>query len=371
MAIRVLHVIDHLGYGGAPVVVKNIVESAADAGVVHTVLALRANPRPIHIDAPVITLPYHKFSPRIFSAIPAVCREHRIDIVHAHLQKSIIGTLLVGRRCGVPVIVHGHGPIFGEGYGRVYRTMLRMLRRRVSRVIANSDATRLEMHRAAGIPLEHIDVVGNFIDLARFDPSVYDRGRARSDLGLKPDDIAIGFAGRFDACKGIDLLLHAAARLCDEDRRYRIILVGYGREEQGLRRLVAELDLRDRVIFTGLHENPAEVMAGFDMAVIPSRREAFGIVAVELMAMRVPVIASAVGGLPELVRHDQTGLLLGELSAEGIFRAVRELAGDHDLRNRLIRNGAELARQFDGRKQMEAINRIYLKLCPPAPSATY
>lgn len=359
MKIRVLHVIDHLGYGGAPFVVKNVVERMPADRVESRVCALRPNPRALPIDAEVTTLRCGKYSPAAVRAIAALCRTERIDIVHAHLQKAVISSLLAGFLHRVPLILHEHGPIFRGGTGCLYRASLGLLGRRADAVIANSAAAASAVRRAlrgADVP---VTVVGNFIDLERFDPDRQDRAAARRTLALGERDFAVGFVGRLDRAKGADLLLDAAAILKGGDVSWRFILVGDGPERRRLEEQSRRLGLDGVVTFAGLQENTATVMRAFDAGVVPSRREAFGIAALELMRMRVPVIVSSVGGLPELVENGQTGLVLERLDAQSIAQSIQRLARDDGLRVGLGRNAFERAGRFDGREAVRQIIEVY------------
>ena len=363
MSIRVLHVIDHLGYGGAPIAVKNIVENLDRNRIESIVCALRTNPRALPIAAKLINLAHHKYDPFALVAIASLCKEHKIDIIHAHLQKSVVSCLLASLFCDAKIIIHEHGPIFRGGSGFIYRLLLKTLSSRAAAAIANSNATEAALSRTTSLDDASIFVVANFIDVARFDCALYDRDKARETLGMGADRIVVGFVGRLDSCKGVDLLIDSAAILCREDERYHFVIVGEGAQRQQLEAMVNRLELGERVAFTGLCENPAEIMRAFDLAVVPSRREAFGIAAVEFMRVKVPVIASAVGGLVEVVRHEKTGLLLDELSAGSIAEAVRRLVRESPLREKLINDAEVFSRQFDGREQLTQITAIYEKLC--------
>ncbi len=365
MKTTVMHVIDHLGYGGAPTVVKNIVENMKDDSVENIVCALRKNPRPLPVSAETVDLDSHKFDPFTCIKIARLARKRNIDIIHAHLQKSILSALVASFFCGSKVIIHEHGPVFRGGTGCFYRLGIRMLRSRVTHAIANSAAAKRALQRASKIDGDFISVVENFIDSTRFDPERYDRIQSRKKLKISNEAMVIGFVGRLDRCKGVDILLNAARTLLACNRGYRFVIVGYGAEEHNLRRLARELAISEQVTFTGLCENPAAAMAAFDLAVIPSRREAFGITAVELMAMGVPVIASTVGGLPELIENERTGLLLAELNPEQIAAAVKKLASDPDLRTTLAENARNFAKQFDGTRQIEELRQIYRTISSP------
>ena len=353
--------IDHLGYGGAPFVVKNIAERI-DAGRIETfVCAMRTNPEAIPIKTTLINLGYHKYNPFVFFAIAKLCKEHKIDVIHAHLQKSIICCLLASFFCKAKIIVHEHGPIFRGGTGFIFRWLLKAFRSRATVAIANSQAAKTALVQAAGFDEKSVIVVSNFIDLAQLDRPLYDRDKARDKLGVAGDNIVVGFVGRLDPCKGVDLLLEAAAMLCKNDERYRFVIVGNGTQRKKLQDQALRLGLKEKIIFTGLCKNTAEVMIAFDMAVVPSRREAFGIAAVELMQMRIPVIASAVGGLVEVVRHEETGILLDELSPKAITEAIEKLGRDRSLRESLADKAEIFSRKFDGREQLGQLTEIYEK----------
>lgn len=362
MRIRVLHVIDHLGYGGAPFVVKNIVERMPAERIESTVCALRPNPRPLPVDATVITLKSGKYSLAGIRSIASLCAEHQIDIVHAHLQKALISSLLARPRFTGGLVLHEHGPIFRGGTGCVYRWFLRRFGSRADAVIANSQAAARALKRTMGNPDMPITVVPNFIDLERFNPDRYDAGIARESLGLSKGRFVVGFIGRLDRAKGADLLVDAAARLPRDERAWCLYLVGDGPERPRLEERIRRLGLEGIVMLSGLHENPAAVIRAFDMAVVPSRREAFGIAALESMRMRVPVIVSPVGGLPELVRDGETGIVLPRLDAEAIAKAIRRLASDDALRDRLAHNAFEHTGRFDGAGAVQQIVEIYQRL---------
>jgi glycosyltransferase involved in cell wall biosynthesis len=363
MKIRVLHVIDHLGFGGATIAVKNIVENLTDPQIDSFICALRQNPVPVNIRANVISLKCHKYSPRSIPAIARLSKQYRIDIIHAHLEKSIISSLFASFLCNSKLVIHEHGAILRGRKGCIYRFLLRLLHSRAAVVIANSQATKSALNQTAGFAKQSIWTIDNFVDPARFDYRAYDRKKTRAGLGITEDTIVVGFVGRLDYCKGADLMLDAAAALCKSDEQFCFLIVGDGPERKKLEESSLRLGLEHKVIFAGLSENPAEVICGFDIAVVPSRREAFGIAAVEFMRMRIPVVASAVGGLAELVQHEETGILLDSLNENSIAEAIKRLAENPALRRSLSDNAEVFSRKFEGKQQLKQIKDLYRKLC--------
>lgn len=362
MKIRVLHIIDHLGYGGAPFVVKNLVERMPADQVQSYVCALRPNPRPLPIDATTITLKSAKYSLAAMRSVPKLCEEHRIDIVHAHLQKAVIVALLARSRFAAGLVLHEHGPVFRGGSGCVYRWTLRRFGSRADAVIANSQAAAVAIKQTIHDPHLSVIIVPNFIDVERFDPDRYDRKAVRESLGLTEERFVVGFVGRLDRAKGVDLLVDAAARLPRDERSWCIYLLGDGPEKVPLAKRIRRLRLERIVVLAGLHENTARVMRAFDLAVVPSRREAFGIAALELMRMRVPVIVSPVGGLPELVQDGETGIVLPRLDAQSITQGIRRLASDEILRDCLARRACDHAGRFDGKDVVQQVVEVYQRL---------
>jgi glycosyltransferase involved in cell wall biosynthesis len=348
-----------MGYGGAPVVVKNITDNYESEQVEAYVCALRTNPKAIPLETKQFNLRYGRYNPCSILAIAKLCRQYDIDIVHAHLQKSIVSSLLASFFCSSRIIIHEHGAIFRGGTGFIYRFLLKILGWRAARAIAVSQATKAALQRVTGLSDEQVGVVYNAVDFARFERLDYDREESRRALGISDDKTVVGFVGRLDRCKGADLLLDGAAKLLKGSDDYHFVVVGDGAERERLVAQSRKLGLESNVTFTGLLTNPAEVISAFDIAVVPSRREAFGITAVEFMRMGVPVIASGVGGLPELVRNGETGILLESLSAEQIADAVSKLAGDDLLREKLTSNAQTFSRQFDVANQGEKIVGIY------------
>jgi glycosyltransferase involved in cell wall biosynthesis len=181
-------------------------------------------------------------------------------------------------------------------------------------MVANSDAAKSALVMSLRYSEVPIAVVPNFIDVAQFDPDRYDRDSIRESLGFGRDQFVVGFVGRLDRAKGPDLLVEAAALLRNQGDSRRFLIVGAGPERERLAGRIRKLNLDRIVVLAGLHENPATLMRAFDTGVVPSRREAFGIAALEMMRMKVPVIVSPVGGLPELVRDGRTGIILSQLS---------------------------------------------------------
>jgi len=362
MAIRVLHIISSLELGGAQVCVKYLVENAG-SGVEPFVYPLRCGRTDISVNGEVAKLAYPNYDVRKFFSILRLCREHRIDIIHAHLEKPILGGLLASYFCNSHVVIHEHGPIFRSGWRqKIYRLGLRLLAGRATVVLAVSEAVAKELAAKAKVKPDRIRVVHNAVNLDRFKPDEQKRRQFREQLGAGKDDIVIGYAGRLAYVKGVDLLVEAMGLLAEKSSRYLLVLVGQGRQREYLEKLTERLGISRRVKFLGFCDNVAEIMTAFDIGVVPSRQEAWGIVALELMSMKVPLVCSGVEGLAEIATDDETALLTSRNTAEEIAGCIERLTGDEALRGRLAQAGRQKSEEFSVGEYVRKIEQIYAEL---------
>ena len=363
MAIRVLHIISSLELGGAQVCVKYLVENAG-SGVEPFVYPLRYGRIDISVNGEVAKLAYPNYDVRKFFSILRLCRKHHIDIIHAHLEKSILGGLLASYFCkGCVVVVHEHGPVFRVGWRqKIYRLGLRLLAGRAAVVLAVSEAVAKELAAKIKVKPDRIRVVHNAVNLDRFKPDEQKRRQFREQLGAGKDDIVIGYAGRLAHVKGVDLLVEAMGLLGDKSQHYLLAIVGEGEQREYLEKLTERLGISRRVKFLGFCDNVAEIMTAFDIGVVPSRQEPLGIVALELMSMKVPLVCSGVEGLAEIVTDDETALVTSQNTAEEIAGCIERLTGDEALRGRLAQAGRQRSERFSVAEYVRKIEQIYAEL---------
>jgi len=358
--IRVLHVIDHLGLGGGQKSIKNIVENMHSDKFLNIVCALRPVNKAIKIKAEVVTLNYGKWNPFVFFAFMKLCRGKKIDIIHSHTRKATVFSLLACYFCSAAVIVHERGAIFQKGLtNSIYRLLLRMFQGKASKLIANSQTTSNEILRILPKSKSRIFAIRNAVDYTEFDNCEISYNQAREMLGVTSNDIILGYAGRLHYVKGVDILLNAVALLVRQSVNYVLVLAGDGRQRASLERLAGKLQIKGNVKFSGTYDNVSEIMAACDIAVVPSRYDAFGRVALEFMRMKVPLVCSGRDGLAELVEDGVTALVPPENTAEEIARAVKLLVKNKQLRQKLIDNAYEFSKQFSISEHVSQIENIY------------
>lgn len=294
----------------------------------------------------------HRTFPRLEKNLFAGLREFRrglrelIDVfspgvVHVHAAAELALLVRTVTRT-IPVVLTTHGFAVSNPDAN-YRLAARVCRlARVERIIGVS-RSEARMLQRGGVTESHLRVVHNGI------PDIEEPPIDWRERLVWPDEApVIGAVGRLEHVKGFHLLLDALAALPDNlgpswSHPARLIIVGDGSERDALERQAAELGLAERVHFAGYRPDAYRAPGGFDVMVMPSLHEALPLACVEAMAAGCPVIASSVGGLPELVRDGETGLLVPAGDASAIEEALRTVLGDMELAHRM---GANARRRF-------------------------
>jgi glycosyltransferase involved in cell wall biosynthesis len=181
----------------------------------------------------------------------------------------------------------------------------------------------------------------------------------RREFGIDPDNKIVICVGRLVWFKGHRFLLKSFARLLSKGTAATLILVGEGGERDGLHALARELDISDDVLFIGHDPRGPALAAGADALVLASSYEPFGRVLIEAMSSGVPVIGTACGGIPDIIRHEENGLLVSYDDTEELASAMERLLADEALRERCIRGGSESVKTtFSLRNRTQDIEEI-------------
>jgi len=301
-------------------------------------------------------------------AIMAEARESRTDVIHAHWAiPTGPAAVLAARKLGVPSVITMHGgDVYvnpEQGYDfptRWYvRPALRWTLRHAGALTAITEDCRQHALRA-GAPDDHIRLVFNGTDLRRFSPG--ENGSA-PDLQFGPNMI---FACRqLFPRKGIRFLLEAAAQLKPKFPDLKVVLAGDGFERPELARLAGDLGIGSDVTFLGWVPNadlPPYYRAAA-VSVIPSLEEGFGIPAAEAMGCEVAVVASDAGGLPEVVEHGVTGLVVRRGDSGALAQAIGSLLADPARRRMMGQAGRQRAlRLFDWDRTAEQFEQLYAEV---------
>jgi glycosyltransferase involved in cell wall biosynthesis len=290
--------------------------------------------------------------------LAAWLRREEIDLVHAHMFRAeVIGTR-AAVAAGVPVImatVHSSRVRSVEDMA-----LLASLTPAMDRLIVPSDAIEHKV-RHEGRDAARFAVIPNGVDLSRF------RGPApacqlRRELGVPGEAPLVGVVARLEREKGHRFLLEAWPSVLAVCPAARLVIVGEGSESDALRAQARSLGSRvaASVHFTGRREDIAAVTADLDVAVLPSLREAQGISILEAMARRRPVVASAVGGIPEVITSGVDGILVPPADPGGLAAGIVALLSDPALRERIAEAGYRtVAERYSIDAQVKRIEAVY------------
>ena len=293
----------------------------------------------------------------------------RPAIVHTHSGKAGVLGRWAARMARVPIIIHGvHGPSFGKWQGAAANTVFRAAERSAGRVtdffIAVAQAM-VDQYLAAGIgrPEMYARVFSGF----RLEPFLAAKNdpEARGKFGLKPEHFVIGKIARMTELKGHDDLFKIAPELFKAAPNARLLLVGGGPWEERFKRQASEFGIAEKIVFTGL-VRPAEIpeLAGImDVLVHLSYREGLPRALPQAMAAGKPVVAFDCDGAGEVCMTAKTGFLIPPGDDRTLLDALRILARDADLRERLGEAGREFVRdRFPVERMVEDTHQIYLRL---------
>ena len=377
---KVLHIITRLDRGGSAEAVMQLVEGLQRDGYpVKLVTGRTVEPQEDlsafsrRTGVPVISVQELKREVSPVDDLIALGKLMRLigrerpEIVHTHSSKAGILGRSAARLMGCPVIVHfPHGHVFYGYFGRL-RTWAVILVERLAARITHCIFTLTELGKREHLRFkvaepEKFVTVPCGIDLAKFSSPRRSPAEVRAEFGFSPSDIVAGYVGRLVPIKGCEYFLYALELTRRRRSEIKGIIVGDGPLREELEELAKGLGLSESVVFAGVREDIPEIMHALDLFVLTSLNEGLGRVLLEAMACGVPVVASRVGGVAEIVLHRETGLLVPPKDPEEIAGAILEILNDGEKAELFSRKGKERARAFDVTRMLERTEEVYERL---------
>lgn len=300
----------------------------------------------------------HEWDLRWAARLRRLVRDRRYDVVHIH-SPYVAGVARIALRAlpaGVrPRIVYTeHLPWWG--YVRPTRVLNRLTyglddaNLAVSRTVVESMPSRIR---------DRVGVVVQGIFPDRVRDQLRHRDAVRAELGVGRDEVVVGTVAHLRPQKGYPILLEAARRVLDEGLPVRFVAVGRGPQEAEIRAIHARLGLGDRFILMGFRQDATRVMAGFDVFALASHNEGLPLALMEALALGIPVVATAVGGIPEGVTDGVEALLTPPSRPELLADAIETLVRDPVLRARMSAAAADRGRAFDIRGSARRVEEVY------------
>ena len=401
-AIRVIHVITRLDMGGSAqetlltvsslnpqnyevILIKG---STSESAMTSTELQSANQQLAAACDrgVEIINLPslVRRISPwndlKTFVLLWSLIRRHKPHIVHTHTSKAGVLGRLAAWLAGVPIIIHKpHGHVFYGHFGprlsRLFLFIERLLGGITDQVVALTPMEARDYLSLRVLKADKISTIHSGVELNRYHITEKERQQKKKELGISPDSLVVGYVGWLIPIKGVTYLVNAMARVAEKYPKSLLVLVGKGddkgEEEVHLRKQVEHVGLADKVRFLGWRSDVDEIMGCFDIFVLPSLNEGMGRVLVEAMAAGLPIVASRVGGIPDLVKDGQNGLLVPAADAPALAKAISDLLADKEKRNRMGKAGKKICRAYSAEAMVEKIDNLYAELlekCSHSPN---
>jgi glycosyltransferase involved in cell wall biosynthesis len=292
-----------------------------------------------------------------------------IDLLHTHSYKPNLYARLAGLPCragGLKIAAHYHNQYDNKWEKDGSLTLERMLSRASDALLAVSGSVREHVAERLAIAPERVDVILNGVEAERF--AGLDPAAARAKFGLAPGRPVAGIVGRISQQKGQEDFLRAARLLADRFPEALFLVVGSADDDKLLARtqaLAGELGLGDAVRFTGHVTDMPALYAALDVLVAPSRWEGFGLMLVEAMAAGKPIVASAVGAIPEVLGGSGAGILVPPADPAALAQAVAPLLADPGARAAMGAAGRERAGDFSWEASGRRLAAVYDRILGP------
>ncbi|MGC2110618.1 MAG: glycosyltransferase [Candidatus Korobacteraceae bacterium] len=370
-----MHVLDRLDVGGTEKAMMKMIGGLEPDLFEHYICTLRGTTNAAKQWTSGVTLlnagregaAFQFNVPRLVRVMKAV----RPMIVHSRNWGGI-EAIVAARLAGVPVSLHSeHGYELDMRSGLpLHRRLLRHFVYRMGSAVATVTEELRNYHAAqAWWKPQTMNVLYNGVDGHEFSPQPQVRDAVRRQLGIPVDAVVVGSVGRMVALKDFMSLLKAAKVLVMEIPKLHIILVGSGPELSALREYVASCDqLAERVVFPGTVDNVADLLNAMDIFVLPTLMEGMSNTLLEALAVGLPVIATRVGGNPEVVAEGVCGHLFAPQDVPGLASLLRTLLRDSRVRAEFGRAARERAlREFSLEAMVRRYRDLYIDLIVHQP----
>ena len=329
--MRILHVIDTLDFGGAEKVLVALANGFAAQHEVSVCCLSHIGELARELD-PKVSVWAMGRGPGTGLLLPwrllQRLRGNRYDVVHTHNWGVFLEAGIAAWLARVPVMIHTvHGPYLARGPGSAQRAkralrhaLERLVARSFRRVVAVSDSIRHYIPTTVGIAAHRLDTVHN--------------GVGGDAIPVKHGNETVTFitVGRLDAIKNHALMLHAFSLVLARHPSARLVLVGDGPQRPALEALIDTLCMRSQVELPGFRTDVAELLSRADVFLMSSHYEGISIALLEAMRAGLPAVATRVGGIPETVLPERTGLLVESGDAEAFAQAMMRLACSAEMR---------------------------------------
>ena len=285
-------------------------------------------------------------------------RSHKFDIIHTHAYSAGTSGRMSAFLAGIPVIISHNHSVY-DYYNTYYHFVEWFLSLITDRIICVSDIINRFANETQRINSKKLITIHNGI-VSEHTVSEKRTSGLRKELGIPVDHSVICTIAHMEEHKGIKYLLESASLLLQSRNDVSFLVVGEGALKEKLKILCADLKIEENVIFAGERGDIPEILSLTDIFVLPSLREGLPLTILEAMACGKPVIATNVGGIPEVVKDGVSGILISPKDPEALHSAMNELLGDREKMKKMGHNGKRVySESFDSKTMIGKIEDLY------------
>lgn len=288
-------------------------------------------------------------------------KTNHVDILHTHGYRSDISGFFAAKYAGIPIVstIHGWTPISRKL--RAYEALDRWCLKRFDKVFCVSNVIYTALIQS-GFSDNHLHYLHNAVDSVAGNSS-YDSGQLREEMGCTPQDTLILSVGRLSPEKGLKILLWSFKEKYSDTKNVKLIIAGDGPQRSELEEIVKEIKIAEQVVFTGHRDNIQDYYKVANLFVMPSLTEGFPMALLEAMQAGLPVIATKVGGIPDIIESGVNGLLIEAGNIESLGDALEMMLSDPPRAAQLSRNGKETVKvRYAAEPWARQIESVYLKI---------
>lgn len=333
---RIAHLTYDMRIGGTEQVIKNLIEGMQDGRYEHRILCIEKPIGPFGemLQQQGITIDAFQrsegFDIELILRIRHYLKKNHIHILHCHQYTPWVYGCLAAAFTNTKVIFTEHGRFYPDVSSPKRKLVNPILAALTNRITAISKATAKALTEYEFIPAKRIEVIYNGI--AELQTDKEEVNNIRTQLGLTKDCLVFGTVARLDPIKNHRMMVAAFAQMHKQQPNSHLLIVGDGEERQNLEQQIKSLELENSVTLTGYIDKPANYLAMFDVFLLPSFSEGTSMTLLEAMSLGKPTIATAVGGTPEIIEDEISGILIPNNNTNSLIKALNRISENIELR---------------------------------------
>ncbi|MCM8787043.1 MAG: glycosyltransferase [Candidatus Omnitrophica bacterium] len=374
--IKVAQIITRLDWGGSTDIVRYLCQNLKDNYQITLIsgftehLTLKTKEFLKNFDGKIIFIPYLRRDINIFYDILAFIKLYRLfckekfDIVHTHTSKASFLVRLVAFLTSRKIVIYStHGHIFYGYFNRFLSLLIILIEKFLTyfttKIVVSTLCEKEDFIKYNIAKADKLVVIYPFLEFQRYKRVE----QARKFFNLNEEDKIVGLIARLEPVKGVLYFLEAAKLIIKERQDVKFIIAGEGSLRKRMLKDIKNLKLENKFIFLGWQEDINKLLSCMDVLVVPSLNEAVGLVILEAHILCVPVVATKVGGIPQITKNNETAILIEPKNPVKIKGAVLKILTDNNLKDRLIKNAYLWVKEkFLPQKFIKEVDFLYEKL---------